>query len=580
MKRNTHTMRNRSTTRRFRTVNLLLTVAILVMLNLVAGNAFVKWDLTRGDAYSLSRISTESLARLEDPLRVKVFYAENLPAPYNGVRQYLTDLLREYDAAEARHFSWEVVDTATPEGRAEAQQYGLQQVEIQEVRSDEFQSRAVFMGAVVLYGNVVERLDRITATDGMEYRLTMAISSAITQVDALAGSDEAVTMEVLASPALRELQIRGFSELEAQMAAIHERVNGDNYGRITFSFQTPETPAEIAAARDEFGVRPLQWEGDDGRVRSGLLEIVLRRGEQVERIPLEIFSGLFGGYALDDPANIEEAVRRGLRSLVSATPQIAYAVGHGEKGLQDARQGAAPFAALAGERYELLPVTLAEEGVPAGIDTLILNGPTQQYSERALYRIDQFLMDGGSLLVLTDSYTQIIPTQQQQMAGAQPSWQPNSTGLTPLLEHYGVAVTDAFVLDEESFTARDARGSTQIFQAPVLSGESLNRENPITAGLQDVIVLNAAELLPARGASADARDGDGAVEGGDAAADGDTVAGSADATYTAILQTSPQSWTVATPEEIGPWIQGPPADADLGRRDVGVLLEGTFEELL
>src|SRR6056297_2454839 len=112
MKRNTPNMRNTNATRGFRALNLLLFVAILVMLNLVAGNTFFKWDLTRGDAYSLSRISTESLARLEDPLRVKVFYTADLPAPYNGVRQYLTDILREYDAAEDQYFSWETVDTS------------------------------------------------------------------------------------------------------------------------------------------------------------------------------------------------------------------------------------------------------------------------------------------------------------------------------------------------------------------------------------------------------------------------------------------------------------------------------------
>lgn len=570
--------------RTLHTLNVVLIIAILVAVNLVATNAFFKLDLTRNDAYSLSRVSRETLARLEDPLRVKVFYATELPAPYNGVRQYLTDILREFDSVEGQYFSWESIDVTTDAGRAEAQQYGLQQVEIQEIRSDEFQSRAVYMGAVVLYGNVVERVDRIASTDGLEYRLTTAISSAVTQVDALSGTTETVTMEVFASPSLADLQIQGFAELEAQMAAIHERVNADNYGRLDFSFRQPAEISEIRGLSEELGVRPIRWETQRGETREGLLEVVLRQGDRIERVPFEIYSQLFGGYTLDDPANIEEAVRNGLRSLVAANPQVAYAIGHGEKALQDFQRGAGPFAQLVGERYELLPVPLAEEGVPPGIDTLVINGPTERYSETALYRIDQFLMDGGSLLVLVDSYEQIVPTRQQQMQGAQPTWEPVETGLEALLQRYGVEITDALVLDEESYIARGQQGSQQLFQAPVLSGESISTENAVTAGLQDIIVLNTAELLPARDAAEAAEGGetDGDAEETDGNAienDGNAGENDEDAAprYTAILRTSPQSWVVENPAEVGPWIQGAPASADLGRRDVAVLLEGRFE---
>ncbi|MFP4152854.1 MAG: Gldg family protein [Alkalispirochaeta sp.] len=575
-----------------RRLNVVLIVAIIVMVNLVAGNAFFKLDLTANDAYSLSRVSRDTLARLEDPLRVKVFYTPELPAPYNGVRQYLTDLLREYDAEEGRYFSWEEIDPTTPEGRQEAQQYGLQQVEIQEIRSDEFQSRAVYMGAVVLYGNVVERIDRIGSSDGLEYRLTEAISAAVTQVDALAGSTEGVTMEVFASPALEDLQIQGFSELEAQMAAIHERVNRDNYGRVEFSFHRPDSIAEIRRIGEEYGIRPIRWEDSTGTVREGLLEVVLRQGERIERIPFEIYSQLFGGYTLDDPENIEDSLRRGIRSLVAANPTVAYAVGHGEKALEDNQRGAAPFAALAGERYEMLPVRLDEDGVPAGIDTLVINGPTRRYSEEALYRIDQFVMNGGSLFVLLDSHTEIIPSQQQQMQGAQPTWEPLDTGLDELLAAWGVEMTDQFILDEESYIARQPQGSVQLFQAPVLSGESLNRELPVTAGLQDVIVLNTTELIPAResgdASAAAADDGtgddsptaaadDGTPGAGDDTGDDSPTPGRADAArYIPLLRSSSRSWT-APPVEVGPWVQGAPATADLGRRDIAVLLEGRFD---
>jgi ABC-2 type transport system permease protein len=545
----------------FNTINLLLVLTALILLNLVGTGAYRRFDLTGNDAYSLSRVSRETLARVEDPLRIKVYYSPEVPAPYNGVRQYLLDMLREFETAGPDLFSYEIIDPTSEEGRREAQSLGLQQVEIQEVRSDEFASRAVFMGAVVQYGNVVERIDGITTTAGLEYRLTTAMRSAITQVDALAGTTGTVTMQVFASPGLAELGIEGFRELETQMVAIHERVNADNYGRLSFEFVQPGTEDAVSRIVEEFGVEPLQWDDGSGIRRRGLLEIVLRHEEAVQRIPLEIYTGLFGGYSLADPAEIEESVRQGLRSLVAANPRVAYSVTAGEKLPGDFQQGAGPFAEILGESYEVVNVDLSEEGVPAGVETLILNGPTEAYSEDALYRIDQFVMDGGSLLVFLDRHLQIIPTQQEMMAGAQPTWEFNPTNLTELLEHYGLEVTDQIVLDEESFIARQRSGTQQLFQAPVIGGTGLNRDNPVTAGLEDVIVLNATEVLPTRGSGSD----DGAPR-----ADGD-------AAYIPLLQTSRRSWLVENPSEVGPWITGAPVSGDTAPRDVAVLLQGRLE---
>lgn len=559
-------------------INLILGVILLVLINLVASNSYLRIDLTENDSYSLSPVSRETLARVDDPLRVKVFYNSEVPAPYNGVRQYLLDLLREFDAAGFQSFTFEVVDTETDAGRREAQQYGLQQVEIQEVRSDEFASRAVYMGAAVLYGTVVERVDRLTSTDGLEYRLTTAMRSAITQVDTLTATAEAVSMRVFASPALQELQIQGLPELETQMTAIHERINGDTAGRIEFEYLEPESDAAIGRISDEFGVQPVQWRTEQGETRQGLLEIVLTHRDRIERIPLEIYSGVFGGYSLAEPADIEESVRQGVRSLVTANPRVAYSLSAGEKRSDDIQQGAGPFAQLLDESYELVTVDLAEERVPSGIETLILNGPTEEYPEAARYRIDQFVMAGGSVLIFVDRHVQNVPSQQQMMSGAQPTWEYNETGLTELIAHWGARVGDAVVLDEESFVSRGRGGQQQLYQAPVISGDGLNRELAMTAGLEDVIVLNATEILPVPELDGEGEEGDN-PQADPAGTTDESPAESPGAPrpeYIPLLRTSNRSWTVATPSEVGPWITGAPQASDTAPRDVAVLLRGTF----
>lgn len=535
----------------FSAINLVLVLAILLLINLISLRGFTKWDLTRANAYSLSEISRETLARAEDPLRVKVYYSSQVPSPYNGVRQYLLDLLREYDGAGGRSFSYEIVDVTAPEGRLEAQDYGLQEVEIQEIRSDEFQARSVLMGAVVLYGNVVERVDRITSTSGLEYRLTLAMRSAISQVDALAGTTEPVTLMTFVSPALRELGIQGIDEFSERMEAIYERVNRDNYQRIAYEAYEPTSPEEVQRYIDEYDLQGLRWESRPGVQEQGLLEVVVTYGDRIEQVPVPIYSGLFGGYSLPDEEALEESVRASLRSLVNASPSVGYLTGGGTRSITDYQRGSGPFGDLLSERVEVVEIDPDAESIPAGINTLILNGPTENLSEAALYRIDQFLMGGGSLLVLIDRHIQELPTQQQMMMGQQPTWRINESNVIDLLARYGFTIGNDIVLDEESFISQQGGRRQQLFQAPVLGGDSINRDSVITAGLEDLIVLNAVEV----------------------SLDADSEAG----TGTALLTSSPRSWTVSSPQDIGPWTEGLPNEDAAARYDLASMYEGDLE---
>ncbi len=532
------------------TINVVLGVLVLVALNLVSSNFFFRADMTSTNAYSLSQVSRESLAILEDPLRVKVFFSSDLPAPYNSARQYLLDLLREYDQAENEHFSYEVVDVTTDAGKQEAQQYGIRPVEIQEVRSDQFQSKSVYMGAAVLYGNVVERINELTDTAGLEYRLTMAIRSAVTQVDTLAGAVEPVEMTLYASPALGELQIEGFDGIRETVQGIFDELNEANFGKLEFNYEEVRTVSEIDTLVDRYGMNRITWDTEGGGQREAVLEVILSYGERFERIPVRILSTLFAGYRLEAEESLRERLTEGLRGLVSSSPVIAYATGHGEKALDDRQRGALPFQQLLDPRYRIEEVDLREASVPEGVDTLVINGPSEQYSQEALYRIDQFLLRGGSLMVLLDSYIQQIPPQQALAQGARPSWAQNETGLEDLLTHYGVTVSDQIVLDEDSFVATQGGRRQQIFQAPLLQGDSLNRNNVITRQLEDIILFNTAELL--------------------------TEPVGEEQELTVLLQSSPNAWTVGDPEELGPWIQGAPDSAETGEKNLAVLVEGPF----
>src|SRR5690242_15305250 len=78
---------------------LVLTGVIVVLLNILANWFFLRLDLTRHGAYSLSPSSKNLVRKLEDPVVIKAYFSPDLPAPYNAYGRYVKDLLTEYHNA-------------------------------------------------------------------------------------------------------------------------------------------------------------------------------------------------------------------------------------------------------------------------------------------------------------------------------------------------------------------------------------------------------------------------------------------------------------------------------------------------
>jgi ABC-type uncharacterized transport system involved in gliding motility auxiliary subunit len=151
------------------------------------------------------------------------------------------------------------------------------------------------------------------------------------------------------------------------------------------------------------------------------------------------------------------------------------------------------------------------------------------------------------------------------MAGARPTWEGNSTGLEEMLDAWGAELTGNIVLDRESFISRQQDREQQLYQVPILQGDSINRKNVITSGLEDIVLLNAGEIRPAFDGSSDA---------GPAESAGNEQ--EQPPNYTVLLESSPEGWTVPDPTAISPYMQGPPNPEDTERLDLAVLLEGRF----
>jgi gliding motility-associatede transport system auxiliary component len=530
----------------------MLLVIVIILVNLVSAGWFVRLDLTAGNTYSLSSVSRRTISSLQEPLTVSVFFSPDLPAPYNGVSRYLKDLLAEYGAVGNSNFRYRFIDVESDEGRRTAESYGIASVQVREVRSDEFQSRNVYMGIALSYGSAVEQLREVTSPDGLEYRLTTTISRMVNTVGAAAGLERRIKARLYYSPVLGGFGIGGFDDLEQEAASAVAAVNAANNDILEFEVVRVVGDAEAAALSGEYGLQRISFpdSADPEIERAATVGMVLELDERFKTLPLDLAPQLFGGYVLTGLTNLEQRISQALEGLLNENPPVGYLTGHGERDLADSRNGAALFRTLNEDLYEFIEIDPAEDEIPLGVSTLVINSPKAPYTRKELYTLDQFLLRGGSLLIFLDPF-QIVEPRQDAQPGMPPVYLPVESGLGELLENYGIETGTNYVLDLNSYKAQQQAGMVSLYHIPILEKESLDQKHPVTRNLGQVVFLASSAVRPAAKAP----------EG---------------VTLRTLAFSSDKSWIMEGDIDLNPMTITPPAADKLERYPLLVLAEGNF----
>lgn len=158
------------------TLQMALTVVIVVLVNLLAAGHFVRLDLSRDRLHSLDEASKLVMSKLERPLEVRVYFSPGLEAPYHDHDRAVRDKLAELEAYSGGRMLVRYADPgADPEVAAQAQGYGLAPLQYTVRKEDRAELRSVWMGAALLYGDKVELLPALTNLSTLEYDLVSAI---------------------------------------------------------------------------------------------------------------------------------------------------------------------------------------------------------------------------------------------------------------------------------------------------------------------------------------------------------------------------------------------------------------------
>ncbi|MDQ2657595.1 MAG: GldG family protein [Bacteroidota bacterium] len=157
-------------------VTVILTTAIIIVLNLLASEYHLRLDLTEDRQYTLSDATHDILEDLEEPVTIKAYFSENLPPNILKTRQDFQDLLIEYANIADGQLIYEFVDPGEKESaEQEASEKGIHPVLINVREKDQMKQQKAFLGATVQLGDKTEVIPFIQPGAAMEYALSTAI---------------------------------------------------------------------------------------------------------------------------------------------------------------------------------------------------------------------------------------------------------------------------------------------------------------------------------------------------------------------------------------------------------------------
>ena len=478
----------------------------LAILNFALANVWLNpigWaraDLTQGNIYSLSAATRQYLQQLQEPLLIRGYFSARSHPLLEPLVPQIKDLLKEYQVAAGDRARVEFIDPHTDQALEQeaAEKYGIRPVPFR--MASRYQAGVVnsYFNLVVAYGDQYETLsydDLIEVKSSgenepevllknPEYAITRAIRKAANAYQAggnpFAALQKPLTFKGFVSddnklpPALAELR----KTLQGTLDEIQQEA-GD---MLKVDFANPDKDAELARQlNQDYGFAPqiaslldpapfwfyMLIEGNGETVQIPLPEDL--EGETLKQAIKAAVQRMSPGY---------------LKTVAMVTPPApprasAFMPSPGGKSYSDLH-------GVLSENVRVIDTDLEDGRVPSDTDLLLLLAP-ENLSEKQLFAVDQFLMQGGSVIITTSPFdVEIRDTLTARR---------HSSGLDAWLEHHGLGLTQSMVLDPQNASlpvpVRRQLGPLTVQEIqmmpyphfPDLRDDGLNSKHPVTTAL-------------------------------------------------------------------------------------------------
>lgn len=310
-------------------------------------------------------------------------------------------------------------------------------------------------------------------TEGQIYTLS---DSTISVVDQL---EEPILIRAYITSGLPQPYGRLKRFIEDMLRAYHEA----GHGNVGFEVVDPSGDANLSAALTAMKIPKVQVqvvEDDQAQVKQGYLAVVIEYLDSKEIIPV-----------VQGEEGFEYLLTRKIKKLTGkGRARIGVLSGFGATGPYQLRR----LQELVRDDYELVEVEGEKDAIPSDLSAMIVAGLEKKPSEAFRYRLDQFRMHGGGLLLLAGNAKPMLSNGFEVKAIEEDvnEW---------MKDDLGIAVDSGLVIDQQAtrVTVNQQQGGfmfRSMVEYPFLPNvTALNSKHPVTAGLESVSIPFASPLI-------------------------------------------------------------------------------------
>jgi len=482
----------------------------LAVLNFILANIWLnpigtaRVDLTEGKIYSLSDSTRQYLQQLQEPLLIRGYFSSKSHPLLEPLTPQIKDLLEEYQIVGADRVRGEFVDPHTDQSLEEeaADKYGIRPVPFR--MNSRYEAGVVnsYFDLVVAYGDQYETLsfnDLIEVKGNgtsepevllknPEYSITRAVKKIANAYQAGGNifSSLKKPLKFQAYVSADSKLPEALAELRKQLTETVKTLQQDSAGKFEASFADPDAdPALAAKLRKNYGFGPQIANLFDPK--PFWFYMLLQGENELVQVPLP--------KELDQSSlkqSIEAAVKRMapgyLKTVALVTPpQQTPANPYMPRPPQGKTYNG--LRQMLGENARIIDNDLKQGQVPTEADMLVLLGP-DKLDEKQLFAVDQFLMQGGTVLLASSGFDVAISNSLDAKN--------HSSGMEGWLKHHGLTIENNMVLDPQNASlpvpVRRRLGALSLNEIkmmpyphfPDLRGTSLSSDNPTTSALRQL----------------------------------------------------------------------------------------------
>jgi len=160
----------------------LLSAAVILLLFLLSGRLWVRLDLTKNKAYTISEVSKSLYRDIDDQVTVTYFVSERLSKSHPMPGE-IGDLLREYAAHSRGKIRFIQKDPAKEEVSSGIEEIGIIPQQIQLVEKNEVTVATVYSGILIEYLDRESVIPVVFSLDTLEYDVSSRIRALVRNVE-------------------------------------------------------------------------------------------------------------------------------------------------------------------------------------------------------------------------------------------------------------------------------------------------------------------------------------------------------------------------------------------------------------